>query len=91
MQELGQHLNKHGIFAMVDMVYFGHEAYCSLNDKENKYSLTEATTWIEDITEEQLAELGDRIMDIKLFGKSIKENVDAKGKAAAAAKKKNAK
>ena len=73
LEELGASLQKAGVFAVTDMVFFAHQAYCDLNGKSTIVNRDECTTAVEYLNEEAINLIMASIMDIKILGKSISE------------------
>lgn len=68
---LGEHMQKKAEWAIVDLLYFGHEAYCRLNDKSNDESLDSATLWLEELKPSEFEKITAAINDTKLFGEKL--------------------
>lgn len=84
LEQLGEHMVKAGMFGITDMIYYGHIAYCDINDKEPLINHSQSTMWLEDADEKALKLVEEAIMDVKLLGKKLRDQ------AGAAAQKKKA-
>lgn len=73
LSELGDHLQKKSLFGMADMLYAAHDAHCKKEGKENIYSREEATEWVGDLDEKAIEQINNAILDVRMMGKSLRE------------------
>ena len=71
LADLGAHMQKKAEWAIVDLLYFSHEAYCRLNDKSNEQSIDSATLWMEELKPVEFEKITAAINDTKLFGEKL--------------------
>ena len=71
LSELGDNLAKREVFGIGDLVYFGYVANCNLNGHPVEFAKAQATEWLTDLDEEQLVEINNAILDVKIFGKNL--------------------
>ena len=74
LEQLGVSIQKAGVFAVTDMVFFGHQAYCDLNGTELLGNRDECTSSIEYFDDKVIGLIMESIMGIKILGKAIKDN-----------------
>lgn len=73
LDQLNEDLSKRNIFGISDILYSAHRAYCMLNDKELLYTKYEATEWIGELTDKEMQQVQNAILDVKMMGKSLRE------------------
>lgn len=73
LEALGTHMQRNGVFAVTDIIYFSHLAYCNLNGAGVKITRNQCTALVEEVDEAFFERVQEAILDIKLLGKTLRE------------------